>query len=1267
MGVMVRQTQQKKKKKPSLLPVVLRRTLLYPVVFTLGVLLVTSLTVMALITSERGSEWLLKQVNAIPSIKLTWRNFSGSLWRGITLDDSQLLIYSNEEPPQLNTSLSVNRFQLRWQWSALLGRQFTIQQLLVDHLQIVQLSSAAASPEPSEPAPWPEITLPIQLTLENMELKNGVYFNHAADPLIQRVTLGAVWKEDELTIQPLRVSHALGTVQLSSHLRLSPPYPMEVRLLGEGSIAERLIDAQAFSDNTLPWNLTLNLSGNRDRLLLKAESQLSMPFQISGNIKTGLDRERIQWRPSAASAAIDLAWQALQWPPNAESPILKTHGQMNFDGSLQQFVAQLQTEIEGQAFAKQTVTLHIEGEPESLTLKQLHAAGDAGDIDGQMRLSWSDQVAFRSELSFNQLNIAALGKDVLAEWPSRISGSLALDATNSSTLVGREWADLLAAAQTIPAWEGTLRFNNLGGSIRGYPFRLSGSTSLDGRHQIEMDAVRLQQGDNVATLDVTTELPSFPLDVSHLILPPTEATWSLKANNLQQVLPSLSGQLNVQGALAFAFPQPWDFTQLEALLSERGIQSLESTVDFFGSVQAHHLKYQDNALGVGKIDWNLGHLSSLNAQQTPPSMAEPKNNEPLLTLHLQDLTLPSGRLSTASLKATGELTHHSINARVTADPAIWLPPSGEKDTASTPLALSINVAQRIKGDQWLGQLLPTDLSQSQPFLPKNTTLTGEVLGEWQASLRSLGDLEGAVQLRDLDWTLMPSEQWSAQQFHVNTFRVNGKKSGRWVQGQVKGELLGDGQIASRFKLKLPQPPKEPDLTSKTATSDTVMADGWAKIDFPSLAWLDPFVEAAQDLDGRFSSELTLKGSLQQPNVAGFIAIDQAATSLPSIGVAFKDFNIKLQRSMNKEQPWQLSGSSQATRGTLDFSGYLDIANLPQWQADVLIKGHQFSALNLPDMSMDVSPNLRIEADASRLSVTGDVAVDEAEIAVHTVPAGSVQPTSDEVIIGGDPLDSASKKENKSTEGDESKGGDESSLSVQSDVTIRLSDQVYFSGFGLTGQLIGQLGVKSLPEKPLEANGQLRIQSGIYESFGQRLSIDRGLMLFQGPVDRPLLDIQASRLIKDAQEKLVGMKIRGEPNALSTTLFSQPTLPEADILSLLLTGRTFSVDDKGSDDNAMLLNAVASLGISQGGGLMKQLQDSTGLDVLSLDSSDGVENSSVTVGKYITPDLFISYVRNLLNPTTSVQFEYRLTPKLKVQAESGEGQSVDVLYEFNSKD
>ncbi|MGR9073781.1 MAG: translocation/assembly module TamB domain-containing protein, partial [Gammaproteobacteria bacterium] len=91
--------------------------------------------------------------------------------------------------------------------------------------------------------------------------------------------------------------------------------------------------------------------------------------------------------------------------------------------------------------------------------------------------------------------------------------------------------------------------------------------------------------------------------------------------------------------------------------------------------------------------------------------------------------------------------------------------------------------------------------------------------------------------------------------------------------------------------------------------------------------------------------------------------------------------------------------------------------------------------------------------------------------------------------------------------------------------------------------------------------------------------------------------------------------------------------------------------------AMLAGAALSYGLEYAQPLTQQI----GIDVLEVESKESLKDSSVVLGKYLTPDLYIGYITDLFGGSPAVSVKYRLTKHLSVESRSGTSQSLDLRY------
>jgi translocation and assembly module TamB len=113
--------------------------------------------------------------------------------------------------------------------------------------------------------------------------------------------------------------------------------------------------------------------------------------------------------------------------------------------------------------------------------------------------------------------------------------------------------------------------------------------------------------------------------------------------------------------------------------------------------------------------------------------------------------------------------------------------------------------------------------------------------------------------------------------------------------------------------------------------------------------------------------------------------------------------------------------------------------------------------------------------------------------------------------------------------------------------------------------------------------------------------------------------------------------------------------------LLLTGKPLA--EASAADAYMLISAVSGLGMDKGPAITEEIARTFHLDELTIKSDDGFEQSSLWVGKYLSPRLFVRYVVGLFDQAFSIGVQYQMTDRLRLEAESGEAQSIDIIYKI----
>ena len=120
----------------------------------------------------------------------------------------------------------------------------------------------------------------------------------------------------------------------------------------------------------------------------------------------------------------------------------------------------------------------------------------------------------------------------------------------------------------------------------------------------------------------------------------------------------------------------------------------------------------------------------------------------------------------------------------------------------------------------------------------------------------------------------------------------------------------------------------------------------------------------------------------------------------------------------------------------------------------------------------------------KLVLAGEINIDEGRVVYAPVTAGTL--SADVVIVG-------------QTRVEAKDAGNGRDLPLSLDLRVSLGRDFRFSGEGLDTRLAGSVRVTTTAIGSLAAKGSIRTVSGTYYVFGQRLEIDRGQLIFDGPV------------------------------------------------------------------------------------------------------------------------------------------------------------------------
>jgi translocation and assembly module TamB len=757
----------------------------------------------------------------------------------------------------------------------------------------------------------------------------------------------------------------------------------------------------------------------------------------------------------------------------------------------------------------------------------------------------------------------------------------------------------------------SVELNGIAGRLRGLPARGGGKVARRGKSW-EFEQVRVGLGQTNVALDgkVAEELA---------------LKFTIDATDMSLLAPESHGQLHAHGTLGGTRRAP------ALTLSAHGkdihhdgmsLDSIDAEVDFDMStahrskvdLHARNFTYQERkltALDLIVAGTTANHVMRLDAKavglavqlqvvggfihdvwQGQLSVFNVDGNE---SLHLE-LEAPVALLASADHFRADKMCVHGQPGRMCLD-ADWTPAHWSADLAAQDLPMSTLTAGLTPSIEYRGRLSVTASASGAGAQP----LTGSLRADLVDAQLSHHTRAGKIELIKLGTGLVT----------VNATRAAIAAEVSFDAGAV-GTIKGRANIA-RTAPQWQDMPLEGEVHAQTAEL------GYVTLYFPEI----------DKASGMLDANLAITGTLGTPLIEGSIKLSNTELDFFQVNLSLRQTELDAKLHDNA---LEFTGSAHIGQGTLSAKGALAWKNsLPYGQFHM--EGTELRVADVPEAQIDASPNLDFIIKGRQITVAGNVKVPYAKI----VPAdltGAVRVSSDEVIVGKEPEDPNKRFE------------------VTSDITLALGDKVSIDTLGLKARLTGSIDVHSGADNVTSGTGELSIEDGKYSAYGRQLDIQRGRLIFNGGVvDDPGIDIRAVKVFPDVT---AGINVRGSLRQPRISYFSDPSLTQSQILSLLLAGGSLqSVQNRQ--------NGAASQLIAQGGAILaQQLGSKVGIQDVGLES-DLTNDTSLVLGRYLSPRLYISYGVSLTQQLNTVKLRYTLTDRWTIKTEAGQARGADLVY------
>lgn len=443
-------------------------------------------------------------------------------------------------------------------------------------------------------------------------------------------------------------------------------------------------------------------------------------------------------------------------------------------------------------------------------------------------------------------------------------------------------------------------------------------------------------------------------------------------------------------------------------------------------------------------------------------------------------------------------------------------------------------------------------------------------------------------------------------------RINAQWLGRQISGTVNAELREGGKIEGALS---------------TGFSDTAPLRAQLKLQVYELSWLELFSLDIAQPTGKITGEVEVTGSRAEPRINGSYRLQDFNVQIPALGLKLSDGQITATSRDNLAL--LVRGSIKSGEGRMKVVGVWDpVDQLPQ-PIDLRLTGQGITLADTPDLQLVANTDLLLGYTGGIYSLTGDLDLQSGLVNLESLDS-TVSISNDVVVL--DPVPEKAQRD---------------LLRLSLKLNVSANEQVKVRGYGLNGSVSGKVAVNSPYDSPTKLTGTLSLL-GEYAAYGQNLKIKRGNLEFANSlVYEPRLDILTEREI-ESENITVGLQITGYASKPKTRVVSSQAMSDTDALSWLLFGRPLVAVSAGQ---ASSLNA-RSMALNAGGSLLVgTLGRQIGLDQASISGSRALGDSTLTIGKQLSPRFFVSYGVSLLGIGQVITLKYLLKKGLDISLET----------------
>lgn len=1093
-------------------------------------------------------------------------------------------------------------------------------------------------------AQLPAINLPIALNIVQLQIdeiviasQNDPKNNCQKNCLLWRSSnnkLSATWVNTDLSISQFQTTTPSFSIsQFTAEAKLQPPYQIKTQLVSQL--------------NHVPWwpevaNTTqkISLQGSFEDLTFNVISQGSLALTSQGKIN--LVDQNMQFNIAINAQKIPTPYSLSHYGDYSSLSLM-------LSGNLKQQALDLTSQVKGYGYNNAQVKIMATHQQDKISINQLQFndsdSASQLDLQGELAVLLNNITWALSAKStgftlpkISMQGLTELGKnqeqvDFLAEnLPDSITGRLQGKIATTGSWSAKKWS--IALSDT-----------NISGKINNVDLMIKADIGLNQLGQLQQGKLFIDFNNSELTLqaansdfwDITGQLTVDNINHwHHGINGAFTSNFSVVGKednptiNLNSKFTAFNWQYLYSTLLTVeASYQPMSDHNIQFTLNNEQLKWIKENKTFSAenlmfNVNGDANQHQIKATWLGDSTGNIALTGHWDKAFTHWKSSVEKS-----TLTYLNAALQNDRVFDVDIDLTTQKTTQKTKPKIVIESHCW---QGKGLNIYLP-------NQAVIGD--FGDIavkLDIDLSViDELFLSKDIELISQVKGDIKVKWSTQQPIEAKAQFALSSGYLKVNDDFSEHQLS------------QWSQG-VFSFAIDEQQLSNKFVLTGINNTSLLHITSTVDFIDGFPVKDYAVDNSPINAQivlnqfnLQPFQAILTDvvnLQGKLIADLSVNGTLSAPVLNGDITLDKG--------------KLKVRQNANTFDNISTLITIKHNQATLDGKFFVEDkeANLQgnmSWQdsltLDIDLTSEALPLVFPPQLVMSISPNLHFSLREKSLTINGNINVLDGIYTIEKLPESSVSLSDDVIILGQDGQADIKKS---------------SGFDIKTNINVNIANAFKITGQGLHTHLSGQLQISQKDKHPFQLFGKIQSTDGTFETYGQKLKIEKGEFTFNGPIDNPYFNLRASRHIK-AEDIDVGIQITGLADTLDMQLYSSSTMEMPEILSYLVRGRSLDAD---TDNNTAATNLLLGFGITNSVGLFEQIEKIPLISNIAVETEGQGEKTQATVSGYVGNRVYLKYGIGVYEPINELTVRMFIFNRFWLEIVSGIEQSTDLYYSFD---